>query len=155
MIILEDTRQKPQQNSHIREQLTALGYEVKRCRLFVGDYTFPTDQSVCVDTKQDLQEVVGNVTKQHERFANECKRAKAAGIKLVILVQDPKITELSGVFGWYNPRLRFSKVATTGRTLAKIMYSMRDKYGVQWEFATKDKIGERIIELLEEGNNEV
>ena len=155
MIILEDTRQKPQQNSHIREQLTALGYEVKRCRLFVGDYTFPTDQSVCVDTKQDLQEVVGNVTKQHERFANECKRAKAAGIKLVILVQDPKITELSGVFGWYNPRLRFSKVATTGRTLAKIMYSMRDKYGVQWEFATKDKMGKRIIELLEEGNNEV
>ena len=155
MIILEDTRQKPQQNSHIREQLTALGYEVKRCRLFVGDYTFPTDQSVCVDTKQDLQEVVGNVTKQHERFANECKRAKAAGIKLVILVQDPKITELSGVFGWYNPRIRFSKVATTGRTLAKIMYSMRDKYGVQWEFATKDKMGKRIIELLEEGNHEV
>ena len=155
MIILEDTRQKPQQNSHIREQLTALGYEVERCRLFVADYTFPTDQSVCVDTKQDLQEVVGNVTKQHERFANECKRAKEAGIKLVILVQDPKITELSGVFGWYNPRLRFSKVATTGRTLAKIMYSMRDKYGVQWEFATKDKMGKRIIELLEEGNNEV
>ena len=155
MIILEDTRQKPQQNSHIREQLTDLGYEVNRCRLFVGDYTFPTDQSVCVDTKQDLQEVVGNVTKQHERFANECKRAKAAGIKLVILVQDPKITELSGVFGWYNPRIRFSKVATTGRTLAKIMYSMRDKYGVQWEFATKDKMGKRIIELLEEGNNEV
>ena len=155
MIILEDTRQKPRQNAHIREQLTALGYEVKRCRLFVGEYTFPTNQSVCVDTKQDLQEVVGNVTKQHERFANECKRAKAAGIKLVILVQDPKITELSGVFGWYNPRLRFSNVATTGRTLAKIMYSMRDKYGVQWEFATKDKIGERIIELLEEGNNEI
>lgn len=151
MIILEDTRQKPQQNSHIREQLTALGYEVERCRLFVGDYTFPTDQSVCVDTKQDLQEVVGNVTKQHERFANECKRAKAAGIKLVILVQDPKITELSGVFGWYNPRLRFSKVATTGRTLAKIMYSMRDKYGVQWEFVTKDKIGKRIVELLQRG----
>ena len=151
MIILEDTRQKPRQNAHIREQLTALGYEVKRCRLFVGDYTFPTDQSVCVDTKQDLQEVVGNVTKQHERFANECKRAKAAGIKLVILVQDPKITELSGVFGWYNPRLRFSKVATTGRTLAKIMYTMRDKYGVQWEFATKDKIGERIVELLQRG----
>ena len=155
MIILEDTRQKPRQNAHIREQLTALGYEVKRCRLFVGEYTFPTNQSVCVDTKQDLQEVAGNVTKQHERFANECKRAKAAGIKLVILVQDPKITELSGVFGWYNPRLRFSNVATTGRTLAKIMYSMRDKYGVQWEFATKDKIGERIIELLEEGNNEI
>ena len=110
---------------------------------------------MCIDTKQDLQEVVGNVTKQHERFTNECKRANAAGIKLVILVQDPKITELSGVFGWYNPRLRFSKVATTGRTLAKIMCSMRDKYGVQWEFATKDKMGKRIIELLEEGNNEV
>lgn len=155
MIILEDTRQKPRQNAHITKQLERLGCRVVRTKLFCGDYTFPTNQSVCVDTKQDLQEVVGNVTKQHERFKRECERAKEAGIKLVILVQDPKITELSGVFGWYNPRLRFSKVATKGRTLAKIMYSMRDKYGVQWEFATKDKMGERIIELLEEGNHEV
>lgn len=147
-IILSDTRQKPEKNAHIDQQLEELGFTVQRCRLYCGDYTFPTNQSVCVDTKQDLQEVVGNVTKQHARFKRECERAKEAGIQLVILIQDPKIIELSGVFGWYNVRTRWSKGATSGRTLAKIMYSMREKYGVQWEFATKDKIGERIVELL-------
>jgi len=147
-IILCDTRQKPSKNAHIDKQLEDLGYTVERTKLYCGDYTLPTNQSVCIDTKQDLQEVVGNVTKQHDRFRRECERAKDAGIQLVILVQDPKIKDLAGVFGWYNPRLRVSKVATKGRTLAKIMYAMRDKYGVQWEFATKDKIGERIVELL-------
>lgn len=147
-IILSDTRQKPEKNAHIDQQLEELGFTVQRCKLYCGDYTFPTNQSVCVDTKQDLQEVVGNVTKQHARFKRECERAKEAGIQLVILIQDPKIIELSGVFGWYNVRTRWSKGATSGRTLAKIMYSMREKYGVQWEFATKDKIGERIVELL-------
>lgn len=150
-MILCDTRQKPSKNAHISKQLEALGYTVERTKLYCGDYTLPTNQSVCIDTKQDLQEVVGNVTKQHDRFKRECERAKAAGIQLVILVQDPKIKDLAGVFGWYNPRLRVSKVATKGRTLAKIMYAMRDKYGVQWEFATKDKIGERIVELLQGG----
>lgn len=150
-MILCDTRQKPSKNAHISKQLEALGYTVERTKLYCGDYTLPTNQSVCVDTKQDLQEVVGNVTKQHDRFKRECERAKAAGIQLVILVQDPKIKDLAGVFGWYNPRLRVSNVATKGRTLAKIMYAMRDKYGVQWEFATKDKIGERIVELLQGG----
>lgn len=147
-IILSDTRQKPEKNAHIDQQLMDLGFTVERCKLYCGDYTFPTNQSVCVDTKQDLQEVVSNVTKQHERFRRECERATEAGIQLVILVQDPKVTELAGVFGWFNVRTKFSKGATTGRTLAKIMYSMREKYGVQWEFATKDKMGERIVEIL-------
>lgn len=150
-MILCDTRQKPSKNAHISKQLEALGYTVERTKLYCGDYTLPTNQSVCVDTKQDLQEVVGNVTKQHDRFKRECERAQTAGIQLVILVQDPKIKDLAGVFGWYNPRLRVSKAATKGRTLAKIMYAMRDKYGVQWEFTTKDKIGERIVELLQGG----
>lgn len=149
IIILEDSRQKPEKNAHIRQQLEALGFTVERTKLYCGDYTFPTNQSICIDTKQDLQEVVGNVTQQHDRFREECERAQRAGIKLIILIQDPKITELSQVFGWFNIRTKFSKGATTGRTLAKIMYSMRDKYGVQWEFATKDKMGETIVGLLE------
>jgi hypothetical protein len=148
MIIFEDTRNKPEKNAHIREQLEALGYEVKRTKIYCGDYTFPTNQSVCIDTKQDLQEVVGNVIQQHDRFREECIRAKEAGIQLVILIAEPKVTCLADVFGWWNPRLRYSKKATTGRQLGKILYSMREKYGVQFEFCTKDKLGERIIELL-------
>lgn len=147
-IILEDSRQKPDKNKHIRDQLEALGFRVERSKIYCGDYTWATDQKVCVDTKQDLQEVVGNVIHDHERFRAECIRAKEAGIQLVILVCDPKIKDISQVFGWYNPRLRFSKKATTGRQLGKILYSMKEKYGVRFEFTTKDNLGRRIVELL-------
>ena len=148
MVILEDTRNKPEKNKHIREQLEALEHKVERSKIYCGDYTWATNQSICVDTKQDLQEVVGNVIQQHERFRAECVRAKEAGIQLVILIVEPKVTCLSEVFGWYNPRLRYSKKATTGRQLAKILYSMREKYGVQFEFCTKAEVGKRIVELL-------
>lgn len=149
LVLLEDTRNKPEKNAHIREQLESLGYAVKRTKLYVGDYTLPTNQSICIDTKQDLQEVVGNVIQQHDRFRDECIRSKEAGIQLIILITEPKVTCLADVFGWYNPRLRYSKKATTGRQLGKILYSMREKYGVDFQFTTKELVGKRIVELLE------
>lgn len=148
MLILEDTRNKPEKNAHIRHQLEELGYKVDRTKIYCGDYTWATNQSVCIDTKQNLQELVGNVIQQHDRFRSECIRAKEAGIKLIILIVEPKVSCLADVFGWYNPRLRFSKKATTGRQLGKIMYSMREKYSVEFEFCKKDEVGKRIIELL-------
>ena len=148
MVILEDSRQKPEKNSHIRQQLEELGYKVERTKLYCGDYTWATNQSICIDTKQDLQEVVGNVIQQHDRFRAECVRAKEAGIQLIILIAEPKVSCMADVFGWYNPRLRYSKKATTGRQLGKILYSMREKYGVDFQFCKKDEIGKRIVELL-------
>lgn len=151
MVIFEDTRNKPEKNAHIRTQLESLGYEVKRTKIYCGDYTFPTNQSICIDTKKNMNEIESNLIHDHERFKAECIRATEAGIKLIILIQDEKITQLSDVFGWYNPRLRYSKKATTGRTIGKMMYTMRDRYGVTWEFCTKSKCGEKIIELLKGG----
>lgn len=147
-VILEDSRQKPEKNAHIRKQLEALGYKVDRSKLYVGDYQFADSGKLVVDTKQDLQEVVGNVVQQHERFKAECVRAQEAGIQLVILIADPKITCLADVFSWKNPRRIYSKKATTGATLAKIMYTFQEKYGVQFEFAHPDHIGEKIVSLL-------
>ena len=148
MVILEDTRQKPEKNAHIREQLMSLGYKVNRCRLYCGDYTWATNQSVCVDTKANIGEIESNLVHDHERFREECVRAKEAGISLIILVQDQKIKTLGDVFSWYNPRKRFSPKAVSGRQLGKIMVSMENKYGVNFQFCKKDEIGRRIVELL-------
>lgn len=148
MVIFEDTRNKPEKNKHIREQLEELGYKVERTKIYCGDYTFPTNQSVCVDTKKDMNEIESNLIHDHERFKAECIRAKEAGIKLVILIQDPKLKQMSDVFGWYNIRKKWSPKATSGRTLGKIMYSMKEKYGVDFQFTTKQNCGKRILELL-------
>jgi hypothetical protein len=152
-LILEDTRNKPEKNEYIRKQLEKLGYQVDRCRLYTGDYTWATDQKVCIDTKQDLQEVCGNVTQQHERFQAECERAKLAGIKLVILIKESSIKSLDEVPKWYNWRLKFSPRATTGKQLWKIMSTMTDKYGVEWKFSTPSNMGKTIVEILEGSND--
>jgi uncharacterized glyoxalase superfamily protein PhnB len=128
--------------------LEELGYKVERTKIYCGDYTFPTNQSICVDTKKDMNEVESNLIHDHDRFKAECVRAQNAGIKLIILIQDPKLTQLSDVFGWYNPRKRYSPKAATGTQLAKMMYTMRERYGVEWQFTTKQNCGKRIVELL-------
>lgn len=145
---MEDTRNKPDKNKHIRSQLESLGYKVERTKIYCGDYTFPTNQSICIDTKKDMSEVEGNLIHDHERFKAECIRAREAGIKLVILIQDPKLKQLSDVFGWFNVRSKWSPKAVSGKQLAKMMYTMKDRYGVEWEFTTKQNCGKRIVELL-------
>ena len=151
-LILEDTRNKPEKNAYIRAQLDKLGYQVDRCRLYTGDYVFADNGKIAVDTKQDLQEVCGNVTQQHERFKAECERAKMAGIKLVILVKEASIKSLDEVPKWYNWRLKVSPRATTGKQLWKIMSKMTENYGVEWRFATPSNMGKTIVDILEGGN---
>ena len=148
--IICDTRQKSDKNYYITKQLEDLGYRVVRSKLYAGDYTWATDQRICVDTKSDLQEVVGNVTQQHKRFQAECERAKAAGIKLVILIRESSIKSLEDVPSWFNWRLRVSPRATTGKQLWKIMTTLTQRYGVEWRFAAPKNMGQAIIDILEE-----
>lgn len=147
-VIVEDTRNRPEKNKHIRDQLEKLGYKVDRCKLYCGDYTWATNQSICVDTKANMGEIESNLVHDHERFRKECVRAKEAGIQLIILTQDTKIRSIGDVFAWYNPRKRFSPKAVSGRQLGKMMISMESKYGVKFDFCTKNEVGKRILTLL-------
>ena len=148
MVIVEDTRQKPEKNKHINQQLEKMGYKVIRNKLLVGDYSWPTNQQICVDTKFGLQEVVSNLTQDHERFKNECILAKECGIQLVVLIQEPGIKILSDVCGWYNWRRKKNPKAVSGKQLYKIMVAMCERYGVIWHFCTRADVGTRIVELL-------
>ena len=148
MIILEDSRQKIDKNKHIETQLEKLGYKIVRSKLLVGDYSYPTDQSICIDTKFGLQEVASNLTQDHERFKNECIRARECGIQLVVLVQESGIKILSDVCGWYNWRRKKNPKAVSGKQLYKIMATMTDRYGVAWEFCSKQNVGQRIVGIL-------
>jgi len=169
MIILADTRQQISKHKNIDQQLEELGYIIDRTKLYCGDYTLPANQSVCIDTKQGLQEVCGNLCQQHERFKAECLRAQEAEIKLIILVEEKNINTLKDVSKWQNPRLEtwryihnaqkngkmmYKKIAkqppiNSGK-LYKIMKTMQEKYGVEWQFCNKKDTGKRIIEILKE-----
>ena len=104
---------------------------------------------LCIDRKQNLQELCGNVTQQHRRFVAEMIRANELGIKLIILCEHgSSMKVLEDVREWVNPRLRTSPNCTNGETLYKILHTMSVRHEVQFIFCTKAETGKKIIELL-------
>lgn len=151
MILLEDTRQQAQKHKAKHEWFEKNGVEVVRTKLAVGDYSLPTDQSVCIDTKAGLLEVCGNVTQQHRRFVEELDLAKKLGIQLIILCEEDGIVALEDVKRWVNPRLRRSPKALTGEKLYKILKSIEERHGCRFLFCRKEEAGRMIVQLLSEG----
>lgn len=151
MILLEDTRQQAQKHKAKHKWFDKNGVEVVRTKLVVGDYSLPTDQSVCIDTKAGLLEVCGNVTQQHRRFVEELDLAKKLGIQLIILCEEDGIVALEDVKQWVNPRLRRSPKALTGEKLYKILKSIEERHGCRFLFCRKEEAGRMIVQLLSEG----
>lgn len=148
-IIVEDTRNQVAKHRLLNDMLKAKGFAVIRSKLLVGDYTRLDDMRVCVDTKKDIDEVAGNICgKQHERFREECIRARDNFIQLVILIEEmPPNGELEQ---WVSEKKRKGGKdrKAIGKTLKKAMETMSDKYGVRFEFTTRENCANRIIELL-------
>lgn len=144
-----DTREHTGQVERIEDQFDSLGVKHFRSKLYVGDYQSLDNPRLVVDRKKDLQEIAGNVCQQHERFRAELIRAQEAGIQIVILCEHGgQIRSLEDVFFWDNPRRRTSKGAISGQRLFKILSTMKDKYGVRFEFCDKRQTGRRIVEIL-------
>ena len=158
--IVFDTREKTAKKGHIISVLDKFDVKYVRSKLYVGDYALLNDQSVYIDVKQGLQEVYGNLVQEHERFRAECVRARDAGIRLIVLVEDPKIKHLDEVRNWVNPRdVIYRKQAEMGQAtqkaapvsserLYKIMRTMSELYGVEWAFTPKERCGETLLMLL-------
>ena len=175
MIVLEDTRNQVGKHDYKGEYFKQQGIEVRRTKLYVGDYTLPTNQSICIDTKRNLQEIVGNLSnaQEHIRMRNEFLRAQEAGIKLIVLVenegcllrhkdfvyQNPTVLKLEDLQRWKNPRsflYRYGKQlhpkAMKGEQLYKICKTMSERYGVEFQFCTPQDAGKRVIEILTGGD---
>lgn len=153
MILLEDTRNQIDKHGKKHAWFEKNGIEIQRTKLVVGDYTLPTNQSICIDTKKDLQELCGNVTSQHKRFVAELDLAAKLGIKLIVLCEhSPQIKCLEDVQQWTNPRLKFSPKALTGEKLFKILHSIEVRHGCKFEFCGKSETAKRIVDILMGGD---
>lgn len=165
MTIQIDSREKIKEVERITDQFDRLGVDYIRSKLWVGDYMNLDNPRVVVDRKKDLQELIGNVTSQHERFIRELSRAQEKGIKLFILCEHGEdIKELIDVYFWDNPRLHITKwitqdgkprkvpkypKATKGESLYKSLKTIEDKYGATFQFCEKQDTGYQIMKLLE------
>lgn len=149
MTIQIDTREKARAIKQIVSYFEEMGIQHYTSKLYVGDYMSLDNPRVVIDRKQNLQEICGNVCQQHERFINELKRAKENGIKVIILCEHGgNIKSLEDVREWVNPRLRTSPKAVSGKQLFKILFTIGQKYDVDFVFCDKRMTGYKIIELL-------
>jgi hypothetical protein len=149
-----DTREHKFELARVQRQIEKKGVKTINSKLYVGDYQSLDNPRLVIDRKKDLQELCSNVCQQHERFRRELVRAQDAGINLIILVEHGgDIHELEDVFFWDNPRRMQSPKATTGETLYRTLSTIRDRYGVQFEFCTKRQTGKKIIDLLGGGED--
>jgi hypothetical protein len=169
-MIQMDTREKMAHKWHILRAFEARSVPVIRSKLYVGDYTLLSDQSTCIDVKQGLREVYSNLVGSHDRFRRECIRAMEAGIRLIILVEEPGIRSMDDVKAWNNPReaqyLETMEQVKAGqipremapkgppissKRLARIMQTMAELYGVTWLFCSPEHTGGMILDILTKG----
>lgn len=167
-VLLEDTRNPVARHGNVHAWAEENDVTIIRTKLLVGDYTLPTDQSVCVDTKAGLQEVCSNLVQEHERFRRELETAVSAGIKLIVLVEgEPGIHRVKDVENWRNPRrtkwFRINAAHKAGKMkgvkipkyppisserLMKMMETVAERYQCEWKFCGRDDTGRAIWELL-------
>lgn len=146
--IIEDTRQKDGKHQQKHIGFEDLGVDLLRCKLPFGDYALPP--AVSVDTKENLEEIAGNLCgpmKERDRFIRECKAAAAAGCQLVIMVEtehDGSLLDLGDI------RIGSGKVVT-GLQLYRAMTAVSGRYGVRFVLVRPEDAAREIMKILQEG----
>ena len=153
MIIEMDTRQ--QKDEHIIQAFDKAEIKYIRNKLYCGDYKRVDSAKVIIDTKKDLVEISGNLcrTSEHLRIKNELAKAYEIGCeRFIFLISSNSIENVSQVHTWQVPTRKDGSLYTKVRPeiLQKIMETMQDKYGVEFQFCKKKDMGEKIIEILKE-----
>lgn len=150
MWIIEDSRQQADKHNIKHEGFTALDVNLVRCKLPWGDYA--NIPQLSVDTKNSMDEIAANICgKEHQRFINECKAAKEAGCRLIVLVENTvNISDISEVHTWVNPRIIYSPNCVQGPRLQKAMETISGRYGVTFLFCRPEETAQIIKDLLNE-----
>lgn len=154
MQVVGDTRE--QVCGHVERALAALGCPLVRGKLEQGDYTallpisaFPGFETmggftsladeVVIERKANLDEIAGNFTVDRPRFEREFLRAKAAGVKVFLLIENASWQAV-----WshdYHSRL-------APKALAASLMSWQAKYNVTVNFCRPEETGKLIYGIL-------
>lgn len=149
MDIQIDTREKPRAIANITKTFDNMGVRYYTSKLYVGDYMSLDNPRLIIDRKHNLTELCCNVCQGHDRMIAELNRAKVAGIKLVYLIEHGgRIDCLEAVKTWYNPRLKVSPKAMTGKRLYRALTTISQRYETEFLFCKKADTGQRIIAIL-------
>ena len=159
MFIVEDTRQQAGRHEAKHKAWAAHGDTITRCALPCGDYAlFPR---VSVDSKASMQEIaqnIGGTTKEHERFRRELERARQAGAKLYILVEQnhyssnkerSKVEKPIDLIRWQSP---YSVVR--GEKIFRVLVGWMREFPLEVIFCDRRQTGRKIVQIIYGEDNE-
>lgn len=171
-LIIEDSRQqiKPY-DKHAKKHIwwKSHGVPIERKKLDYGDYIRADGLgNISIDTKANMQEICGNLGKDHARVVREVERASDDGFRLVFLIEvGGNYKCIDDVERWTNDVCkrcgeyrakscepsrdrckRFKRKPMQGVTLARIMRSMEESHGCYFEFIHPMMAAKRICDIL-------
>ena len=143
MVCLVDTRE--QDTPRLRARLKEIGCPWERKKLNFGDYSVKCDaidlsETIAVERKMDLDELCNCYCKERKRFEREFERAKQAGAKVYLLIEDGSwedaysgkyrsrmspeslVASLQAWLARYNCQVIFCRQHTTGKLIHDILY---------------------------------
>ena len=166
-----DTRQQAGKHKNIDGWFDAHGVAYEYKKLDFGDY-MRDGSNISIDTKRSVDELAANLGRDHARFARECERARDAGYRLVILIEQKQSyqNDMLKLARWlpYSCKrceIRFAheceprdgdackaghRTPMQGATMLKTMKTMNAHYGVQFRFCGRNDTARIICETLGE-----
>ncbi len=147
-IIIVDTREKG--HKAILKYFNNVGQDYIISKLDYGDYKIFKNNDVVIDRKDNLTELAHNLcsVKEHERIRKEIQRSKDDNCKeFIFLISENKIKTIEDIKNWSSPHTKVK-----GSTLLKVMATMSKKYGIKFIIVPREKMGEKIIEILTKNN---
>lgn len=149
MIIELDTRNK--KDDYVTKYFDKHNIKWIRNKLYSGDVKLLNDTRVIIDLKANIEEIAHNLcnNKEHLRIKKELERSREIGCEqFIFLIKNDKIKSTEDFKKWTSKRTK-----VTGKTLYKVMSTMKERYGVRFIICPRKEIGKQIIELLG-GSNE-
>lgn len=147
MILLVDTREQPTEKLRKRIEQTGLRYERKK--LEQGDYscqcTLPDgnvldfSNRVVIERKMNLDELCSCFGRERKRFEREFKRAKEAGCRIYLLVEDGS---------WEKAYEGKYRSLYNEKALVASIDAFRARYGMQLDFCKSETTGKLIRDIL-------
>lgn len=148
LTLIVDTRE--QDTDRLRRRIRQTGLSFVRQRLDFGDYSakttldngteFDISSSVSIERKMNLDELCACYCKGRKRFTREFERAKSAGAKVYLLIENANWEKAyngsyrskmspqaltASLFAWlarYNCQIIFCKEETSGKIIREILY---------------------------------
>lgn len=148
LTLIIDTRE--QDTDRLRRRIKQTGLSFVRQKLDFGDYSakttldngteFDISSSVSIERKMNLDELCACYCKGRKRFTREFERAKSAGAKVYLLIENANLEKVyngsyrskmspqaltASLFAWlarYNCQIIFCKEETSGKIIREILY---------------------------------